>query len=222
MGESVSSFNPSQILVKEYLWWDTDTATANTKNKYNVLTKDAHGDTAVSPYSFAVNFEPYDENITGGSVLDAPTAATETNPDTLFVRTSRPLTEEDIFRFYTVNMLDTLETASLDDIRVVPNPYIIRAAWDHNRFNQRIDFRHLPSECTIRIFNVAGEWVATLKKDNIVGNNEIKDEEGTLSWDLRNFEGLKVASGLYLYHLEGTLFGETVTKEGKFAIVLGP
>ena len=222
LGESVSSFNPSQILVKEYLWWDTDTATANTKNKYNVLTKDAHGDTAVSPYSFAVNFEPYDENITGGSVLDAPTAATETNPDTLFVRTSRPLTEEDIFRFYTVNMLDTLETVSLDDIRVVPNPYIIRAAWDHNRFNQRIDFRHLPSECTIRIFNVAGEWVATLKKDNIVGNNEIKDEEGTLSWDLRNFEGLKVASGLYLYHLEGTLFGETVTKEGKFAIVLGP
>jgi hypothetical protein len=56
----------------------------------------------------------------------------------------------------------------------------------------------------------------------MVGDNEIKDEEGTLAWDLRNFEGLKVASGLYLYHLEGKLFGKTVTKEGKFAIVLGP
>ena len=119
-------------------------------------------------------------------------------------------------------MLDKVQTASLDDIRVVPNPYIIRAIWDKNRFNQHIDFRHLPSECTIRIFNVAGEWIATLNKDGIVGQNEVKDEEGTLSWDLRNFEGLKVASGLYLYQLKGTLFGKSVSHEGKFAVVLGP
>ena len=222
LGESISSFNTGRISEKKYLWWDTDSSTANSKNKFNVLTREAQVNTAVSPYSFKVIFQPFDDNITGGSVLDAPAGINNANPDTLFVRTSRPLTEEDIFRFYTVNMLDTLSMVSLDDIRVVPNPYIIRAAWDHNRFNQRIDFRHLPSECTIRIFNVAGEWVATLKKDNMVGDNEIKDEEGTLAWDLRNFEGLKVASGLYLYHLEGKLFGKTVTKEGKFAIVLGP
>ena len=73
-----------------------------------------------------------------------------------------------------------------------------------------------------RIFNVAGEWIATLKKDGIVGNNEVYDEEGSISWDLRNYEGLKVASGLYLYQLEGELLGKTVYKEGKIAIVLGP
>jgi hypothetical protein len=47
-------------------------------------------------------------------------------------------------------------------------------------------------------------------------------KKGTLSWDLRNYEGLKVASGLYLYQLEGELLGNTVYKEGKIAIVLGP
>ena len=70
--------------------------------------------------------------------------------------------------------------------------------------------------------NVAGEWITTLVKDGIVGNNEVYDEEGSLSWDLRNYEGLKVASGLYLYQLEGQLLGKTVYKEGKIAIVLGP
>ena len=67
-----------------------------------------------------------------------------------------------------------------------------------------------------------GEWITTLVKDGIVGNNEVYDEEGSLSWDLRNYEGLKVASGLYLYQLEGQLLGKTVYKEGKIAIVLGP
>ncbi len=119
-------------------------------------------------------------------------------------------------------MLDTISRASLSEIKVVPNPYIVRALWDQNRFNQHIDFRHLPASCTIRIFNVAGEWITTLVKDGIVGNNEVYDEEGSLSWDLRNYEGLKVASGLYLYQLEGELLGETVYKEGKIAIVLGP
>lgn len=222
LDETVPAFNNGRLLEKNYLWWDTDTSTANSNNVFKVLTRDAAGDSTLSPSSFGVTFQPYDENITGGDVLTAPASVLSSNPDTLFVRTSRPLTELDVFRFYTVNMLDTLYTATLEDVRVVPNPYIIRAAWDLNRFNQRIDFRHLPSECTIRIFNVAGEWIATLRKDGIIGANEIKDEQGTLSWDLRNFEGLKVASGLYLYQLEGKLFGKPVTKEGKFAIVVGP
>jgi hypothetical protein len=223
LDEEITAFNTMRIIEKNFLWWILDEeAGANTKNSFNIITREAMADSSVSPSTFSVNFLPFDENVVGGHALSPPNSISSNLPDTLFINTSRPITTDDKFSFYTVNMLDKVQSASLDDIKVVPNPYIIRAIWDNNRFNQHIDFRHLPSECTIRIFNVAGEWIATLKKDGIVGKNEVKDEEGTLSWDLRNFEGLKVASGLYLYQLKGTLFGKSVTHEGKFAVVLGP
>ena len=223
LGKNVWSYNIRRAQEKYYLWWilDEDEG-ANTKNSFRVLTKEAQDDVALNPTSFEVTFLPFDENIVGGDALAYPDGANAETPDTLFMTTSRPLTVNDEFRFYTVNMLDTLSHASLDEVKVVPNPYIVRALWDQNRFTQHIDFRHLPASCSIRIFNVAGEWIATLVKDGIVGNNEVYDEEGSLSWDLRNYEGLKVASGLYLYQLKGELLGKTVYKEGKIAIVLGP
>ena len=223
LDQKVWSYNIRRAQEKKYLWWvlDEDNG-ANTKNAFRILTEQAQKNTALNPTSFEVTFLPFDENIVGGEALSYPDGPNTETPDTLFMKTSRPLTVNDKFTFYTVNMLDTISRASLSDVKVVPNPYIVRALWDQNRFNQHIDFRHLPASCTIRIFNVAGEWITTLVKDGIVGNNEVYDEEGSLSWDLRNYEGLKVASGLYLYQLEGELLGKTVYKEGKIAIVLGP
>ena len=219
----VWSYNIRRAQEKNYLWWvlDEDNG-ANTKNGFRILTEQAQNNIALNPTSFEVTFLPFDENIVGGEALSTPDGPNAETPDTLFMKTSRPLTVDDKFAFYTVNMLDTIDRVSLNEIKVVPNPYIVRALWDQNRFNQHIDFRHLPSACTIRIFNIAGEWITTLVKDGVVGNNEVYDEEGSLSWDLRNYEGLKVASGLYLYQLEGQLLGKTVYKEGKIAIVLGP
>ena len=223
LGKKVWSYNIPRAQEKIFLWWILDeSAGANTKNTFSVLTIQAQNAVVLTPTSFEATFLPFDENIVGGDVLAYPDGPNAETPDTLFITTSRPLSVNDEFRFYTVNMLDTLRNASLDEVKVVPNPYIVRALWDQNRFTQHIDFRHLPASCRIRIFNVAGEWVATLIKDGIVGKNEVYDEEGSLSWDLRNYEGLKVASGLYLYQLEGELLGKTVYKEGKIAIVLGP
>ena len=223
LGQKVWSYNVRRAQDKYYLWWIMDEdAGANIKNEFRVLTKQAQDNVVLNPTSFEVTFLPFDENIVGGDALAYPDGPNAETPDTLFINTSRPLTVNDEFKFYTVNMLDTLSRASLNEVKVVPNPYIVRALWDQNRFTQHIDFRHLPATCTIRIFNVAGEWIATLTKDGIVGNNEVYDEEGSISWDLRNHEGLKVASGLYLYQLEGELLGKTVYKEGKIAIVLGP
>ena len=118
-------------------------------------------------------------------------------------------------------MFSRKDNISLKDVRVVPNPYYIRTDWDTDQYTQHIDFRHLPSsdECVshIRIFNVAGDMVAHLKKNGIVDDNETADEYGTVSWNLRNFENLKVTSGLYIYHIE-----KKVEHVGKFAIILGP
>jgi hypothetical protein len=72
-----------------------------------------------------------------------------------------------------------------------------------------IKFTHLPSECTIKIFNVAGELMRTLRHDL---SSPIISEE---IWNLRTDENREVAPGLYFYFLQSNL-GE---KSGKFVII---
>lgn len=104
--------------------------------------------------------------------------------------------------------------ADLDRIKVVPNPYVISAAWDEARLGnspfgepiRNLNFTHLPSPCTIKIFTVDGDLVATLEHTNDTGKEE---------WNLLTSERRPVVSGIYFYHIESQL-GE---KTGRFAII---
>jgi hypothetical protein len=98
----------------------------------------------------------------------------------------------------------------LDNVRVVPNPYMVTSMWEKGSGRQ-IQFIHLPEKATIRIFNTSGELVRTLEHDSgmrIAPSVEI--------WDLKNYNNQIVAAGLYFYHIESGS-GET---DGKFVIVL--
>jgi hypothetical protein len=84
---------------------------------------------------------------------------------------------------------------------VVPNPY--RAWSDWNRpstpgdpFTRHIEFMGLPREvCTIKIWTVAGDFVAQLDHDGRSGN-------GQASWDLVTRNGQEVVSGVYLFSVD--------------------
>ncbi|MBD3378490.1 hypothetical protein GF406_25910 [candidate division KSB1 bacterium] len=100
---------------------------------------------------------------------------------------------------------------TLDDIRVVPNPYNIAAAEAGLQYpgeNDKIVFMGLPPECTIRIFTQSGDLVKTL---------EHVDGSGDEPWDDLTTESRQIiVSGIYIAHIE--------TPEGeqsfvKFAIV---
>jgi hypothetical protein len=99
--------------------------------------------------------------------------------------------------------------SDLDLIRVVPNPYRVIADWELSQDERMIKFTHLPQNCTIRIFNVAGESIRTLEHNL---NSPIDSEE---IWNLRTYENREVAPGLYFYHIISPL-GETT---GKFVII---
>lgn len=102
-----------------------------------------------------------------------------------------------------------LATASgqLSDIKVAPNPYFARAdLWEHSGNPTQLDFIHLPGECEIRIYTLAGDLVKTIKHDNGTGDQ---------SWDLLSSSGQLVASGIYLFHITSTA-GEFV---GRFAVI---
>jgi hypothetical protein len=127
-----------------------------------------------------------------------------------------PFTSADKF-YYTTKASMTVKTSqAMSRIAVVPNPYLAAAAWEQKsslglggRGERKIDFIHLPADCTVKIFTQNG----ILLKD-IPHHGAATD--GTVSWDLTTSEGLEVAFGIYVYCVESP--GET-PKIGTFAII---
>ncbi|MCH8070227.1 MAG: hypothetical protein IID16_13325, partial [Candidatus Marinimicrobia bacterium] len=123
----------------------------------------------------------------------------------------------DIYEFTTqAATIDKQQAKSgLDQIAVVPNPYVVSATWEPKslfstgRGARMVEFIHLPRECTIRIYTVRGYLV-----DTIHHNKNMDD--GSEFWDLRTKDGMDIAYGLYIFHIEAPGIGETI---GKFAVV---
>ena len=104
--------------------------------------------------------------------------------------------------------------AADDKPYVVPNPYVGSAAFEPERFAvsgrgvRRLEFRALPPSATIRIFNVRGDLVQSLRHDGSTA--------GFVAWDLRTKDNLDVAPGLYIFRVEAP---GTDPYTGKFAVI---
>lgn len=140
------------------------------------------------------------------------------SPGDIFrITTSKPFKTGDFFSFITkqVSSDNDLAKTQMDQINVVPNPYLGTASWERRNLNstgrgeRKIDFTHLPSQCTIRIYSMTGALVKTIRKEAGLSN-------GTVSWDLVSDDGMEVAYGVYLYHVEAPGIGEHI---GKFALI---
>lgn len=95
-------------------------------------------------------------------------------------------------------------TSTLSDIKVVPNPYVAANVFENKPFERELHFTHLPAECTIRIYNIAGELITTLIHDD--GTSEE-------SWNLRSSANQEVSPGLYVYNITSTVVsGQKVDK----------
>lgn len=86
---------------------------------------------------------------------------------------------------------------NLERVAVVPNPYRGIEAWDRTNTNE-IHFINLPSNARIRIYTVSGDLVADLDH-----TDPVRD---FTRWDLKNDNGLDVASGIYMYRVEANGF----------------
>jgi len=134
--------------------------------------------------------------------------------DELLIKSMKSTTTEDLFRFetYRVDISQEDTTYNLDKIRVVPNPYYVRAPWDRSQYDRHIYFQYLPLKCTIRIFNSAGLLIRTIEHDG----EGLGENAGSEEWNLRTDEDLDCTSGLYIWQVE-TEDGEKAW--GKFAII---
>lgn len=105
----------------------------------------------------------------------------------------------------------------LEDIRIVPNPFNIRAR--ELQFGEsdpdRIMFYNIPPFCTIRIFTERGDLIKTIKHT---------DGSGDEAWNSVTSSRQVVVSGVYIAHIEVTqdypdpLTGELAYRKGQHAI----
>ena len=142
----------------------------------------------------------------------------------------RPPQSGDVFRFSTKKPYRTGEyvefttkppafskakaTNELGKIAVVPNPYVGAASWEAyttevGRGPRLVQFIHLPNKCTIRIYTISGALVQTLEH-----NANLSD--GQEPWNLTTKDGMNLAYGVYIFHVDAPGIGETI---GKFAVI---
>ncbi|MFC2134710.1 hypothetical protein ACFLTH_08850 [Bacteroidota bacterium] len=129
---------------------------------------------------------------------------------------SKPFRDGEYFEFTTIEQSFDAQLASneLDDIAVVPNPYVGAASWEPyslsvGRGERRIYFMHLPHQCTIRIYTLSGKHVKTIEHDSHYA-------DGQESWNLVSKDGMDIAYGVYVFHVDAPGVGEKIDK---FAII---
>ena len=137
--------------------------------------------------------------------------------DTLYINIKKPFLSTDSYEFSPKGpYIDKdLATNILNDIYVIPNPYIAANQFESDniytsgRGPREIQFRNLPSNCIIRIYSVSGERIKTIKHNSSINN-------GMESWNLLTKDNLSLAYGVYIYHVDAPGIGEHI---GKFAVI---
>jgi hypothetical protein len=121
----------------------------------------------------------------------------------------------------------------MNDVHVVPNPYVGQSKFDGRRENdekgdksRRLWFVNVPEKCKIRIFTLAGDLVDTIHHDgaettDIISVSKAADigvsASGIAPWDLLSRNNQIIAPGVYLFSVENLDGGDI--KVGKFVII---
>jgi hypothetical protein len=132
------------------------------------------------------------------------------------IATTKPYRTGETVRFQTTSPgLDQAKAVTdLNRILVVPNPYVGAASWEPQplsvgRGDRLIYFIHLPHQCTIRIYTISGRLVQTLQHQEGI-------DDGQEPWNLVSRDGMNIAFGVYVYHVDAPGIGTYVSK---FAVV---
>ena len=130
--------------------------------------------------------------------------------DTLVIPVRKPFERGDGFIVKTDKAFEVVPVnkENLDSVRVVPNPYIVRAQWESDSYVRKLQFTNLPDNCKIHIFTLVGEKVITLQHNS--------SYDGSENWDMLSSNRQEIAPGLYVYVVEAA---NGKKKAGKFVVI---
>ena len=152
-------------------------------------------------------FEPEDEDVSPYP----PQAG-----DVIRVTSTKPFRNNEKIRF-SIQGPDIDEDEAkkgMDDVFVVPNPYIAQSIFEPSnvyqsgRGERRIYFMNLPEQCKIKIYTKTGKLVDTIQHEGTGG-------DGMEPWDLVSKDGMNIAYGIYFFTVEA--YDKVST--GKFAVI---
>jgi len=131
-----------------------------------------------------------------------------------------PYTSLDKFSFKTIakgQLTEDQQKALFDKVNVFPNPlfgYNPATSYDPNNSPDEpfVTFSNLPDEVTVKIFTLGGTLVRTLNT-----SDKSSPSSTFLRWNLKNEDGLRVASGLYIAIVSSPKFGDKILK---FSVIL--
>lgn len=136
--------------------------------------------------------------------------------DVFRISTKKPFRTSDFIEFKTKAPFLNRDLASqnLDNIAVVPNPYVGATSWEPQtssvgRGERKIDFIHLPAQCIIRIYTLSGRLVQEIEHNSTI-------DDGQESWNLVSRDGMDIAYGVYIYHVDAPGIGKKIDR---FAII---
>ncbi|MEM1215462.1 MAG: hypothetical protein AAGJ82_07250, partial [Bacteroidota bacterium] len=108
---------------------------------------------------------------------------------------------------------------ALQAINVIPNPYYGFSEYEDSQFETIVKISNLPAEATITIYSLDGKFIRKYER-NETGQRLISENSGIesrqinpdLEWDMKNFRGIPIASGVYLIHVTAPGIGERTLK----------
>ena len=114
----------------------------------------------------------------------------------------------------------------LSFVKAVPNPYYGYSEYEINEFSNLVRITNLPARATVTIYSLDGKFIRQYTRaeeppgvdinpdDPRTTNRAIRSRQiyPSLDWDLKNEEGVPVASGVYLVHVDAFDLGETTLK----------
>ncbi|HZV68013.1 MAG TPA: hypothetical protein VFG10_00630 [Saprospiraceae bacterium] len=110
---------------------------------------------------------------------------------------------------------------ALAEITVVPNPYLAFSDYETSSFDNTVKITNLPGFCTVTIYSLDGRFIRQYERNEVGKPNSpprtsppvaVNQIEPDLEWNLKNFAGIPIASGVYLIHINAPGLGERVVK----------
>ncbi|TSA23183.1 hypothetical protein D4R75_03895 [bacterium] len=222
-GSSFSSGVPSNIIIKnltenidhvQFIFQDINgNSVFDAGDALFIVAGDSAGQSATQFFSAR---KSWSLTLLQDTLIPAPLQRQPQPGDVFRISTKKPFRTGEYFEFTSkARTLDLSKAQNdLSKVAVVPNPYVGAASWEPQttsvgRGERRVFFIHLPQSCTIRIYTISGHLVQTLTHSSTI-------DDGQEPWNLVSRDGMNIAFGVYVIHVEAPGLG---TQVGKFAVL---
>jgi hypothetical protein len=218
-GSSFSSGVPSNIIVKnltenidhvQFIFQDVNqNSVFDAGDAVFIVAGDSAGQPATQFFSAR---KSWSLTLIQDTLIAGPLQRPPQPGDVFRISTKKPFRTGEYFEFTSKGPSFDQSKAQKDlsKVAVVPNPYVGAASWEPQtttvgRGERRVFFIHLPQACTIRIYTMSGRLVQTLTHNSTL-------DDGQEPWNLVSRDGMNIAYGVYIFHIEAPGIGTYIDK----------